>query len=427
MLQVDQMSKMPDRVEMIMRRAIVVMTKKTSVVLASIAALSLVLGGCDRGPSAAAQNAPPPPDVGVLTLKAQQVTLTTDLPGRTTAYQISDVRPQVNGVIVKRTFTEGADVKEGQQLYQIDPGLYKVALDTANATLAYDQAALLSAQAKASRYKPLAAAQAVSQQDYDDASAASAEAIANIATARASIEQAQINLQYTKVMSPISGRIGRSSVTPGALVTASQTTVLATVTQLDPIYVDLTQPAGTLLRLRRELAAGKLQQSGPNQAKVELLLEDGSKYEHDGTLQFSEVNVDEATGTVVLRAVFPNPDHLLLPGLYVRAELQEGTSNTAMLVPQQAVTHNTHGDATTRVVGADNKVAIKIIQTSRTVGSNWVVTDGLVPGDRVVVDGLQKAVPGAVVHPVEAAAATAPAAGMPAATAPAAPAVTPEK
>jgi membrane fusion protein, multidrug efflux system len=397
-----------------MRNTTPASSKRTPLVLTSVATMALVLAGCDRDPSAAAKNAPSPPDIGVITLKAQQVALTTELPGRTTAYLISDVRPQVNGVIVKRTFTEGAEVKEGQQLYQIDPGLYKVALDTANATLAFNQAALLSAQAKASRYKPLAAAQAVSQQDYDDASAASAEAVANIATARASIEQAQINLGYTKVMSPIGGRIGRSNVTPGALVTASQTTVLATVTQLDPIYVDLTQPAGTLLRLRRELAAGKLQQSGPNEAKVDLLLEDSSKYEHDGTLQFSEVNVDQATGTIVLRAVFPNPEHLLLPGLYVRAQLQEGTSNTAMLVPQQAVTHNTHGDATARVVGPDNKVALKVIQTNRSVGDNWVVTDGLVAGDRVVVDGLQKATPGAAVHPVEIAA-------------PAAPAVTPAK
>ncbi|MDB5655445.1 MAG: efflux transporter periplasmic adaptor subunit [Tardiphaga sp.] len=377
--------------------------------------LSVLLAGCDRAPSSAAQN-PPPPDVGVLTLAAKPITLTTELPGRTTAFLIADVRPQVSGLITQRIFTEGAEVTAGQQLYQIDPATYKAAADTAAATLAHNQAVLASAQAKAARYKPLAAAQAVSQQDYDDAAAMSAEAVADIASARASVEQAQINLAYTKVMAPISGRIGRSSVTPGALVTASQATALATVTQLDPIYVDVTQSAGTLLRLRRELAAGTLQASGPNQAKVDLMLEDGTKYEKQGTLQFSEVNVDETTGTVLLRAIFPNPDHLLLPGLYVRAELQEGTNNGALLVPQQAVSHNTHGDATALIVGADNKVVLKIIQTSRALGNDWVVTGGLAVGDRVIVDGLQKAKPGAEVHGVEVTAAPA-AAPVPATTA----------
>ena len=365
-------------------------------------AMTVALAGCGKAPATANAGPPPAAEVGVLTLKTQGVALTTELPGRTPAYLTSDVRPQVNGLITKRIFTEGADVKEGEQLYQIDPATYQAAYDSAVATLQHSQAALVTAQAKTARYKPLAAAQAVSKQDYDDAAATSAEAVADIASAQATLEQARINLAYTKVMAPISGRIGRSTVTPGALVTASQTTALATVTQLDPIYVDLTQPAATLLRLRKELADGKVQRSGPNQAKVDLLLEDGSKYPLQGTLQFSEVNVDQGTGTVLLRAIFPNPDHMLLPGLYVRAELQEGINDKALLVPQQGVSHNTHGDPTALVVGADNKVATRILQTSQAVGSDWVVTSGLAPGDRVIVDGLQRATVGAEVHPVEA-------------------------
>jgi membrane fusion protein (multidrug efflux system) len=366
--------------------------------LLAIAGVSLA--GCDRKP-AAPQGPPPAAQVGVITLKPQSITLTTELPGRTTAFLTADVRPQVSGLIIKRIFIEGADVKAGEQLYQIDPATYQATYDSALATLAHNQAALASARAKSARYKPLAAAQAVSRQDYDDAVAASGEAAADIGTAQASIEQAKINLIYTKVTAPISGRIGRSSVTPGALVTANQTTVLATVTQLDPIYVDVTQPATTLLRLRKELADGKLQTSGPNQAKVELTLEDGSQYPLPGTLQFSEVTVDQATGTVLLRAIFPNPDHMLLPGLYVRAVLQEGTNDQALLVPQVGVSRNTHGDPTVLVVDKDNKAALKIIQTSRAIGANWVVTGGLAAGDKVIVDGLQKVRPGAEVHATE--------------------------
>ena len=363
-----------------------------------IAAMSLA--GCDRKP-AAGPAAPPAADVGVVTLKAQPVTLTTELPGRTTAFLTADVRPQVNGLILKRIFVEGAEVKAGDPLYQIDPATYQATYDSALATLAYDQAALVTARAKSARYKPLAAAQAVSRQDYDDAVAAAGEAVATIGTAQAAIEQAKINLTYTKVNAPISGRIGRSAVTPGTLVTASQTTVLATVTQLDPIYVDVIQPATTLLRLRQELAAGKIQQTGPNQARVTLVLENGTKYPIPGTLQFSEVTVDQATGTVVVRAIFPNPDHLLLPGLFVRAELQEGTDDQGLLVPQVGVSHNTHGDPTVLVVDKDNKAALKVIQTSRAIGDNWVVAGGLTPGDKVIVDGLQKVRPGAELHVTE--------------------------
>jgi membrane fusion protein (multidrug efflux system) len=365
------------------------------ILLACIAGLA----ACDRKP--APPGPPPPAKVGIVTLKSQSVVLTTELPGRTEAFLTADVRPQVNGVVTRRIFTEGGDVQLGQQLYQIDPATYKATYDTAMATLQYDRAALATARAKTARYKPLAAAQAVSQQDYDDAIATSGEAVANIATAMASIEQAKINLAYTKVLAPIAGRIGHSSVTPGALVTANQTTALSTITQLDPIYVDVTQPASTLLRLQQELAAGRLQSMGPNQAKVTLVLEDGSTYSAPGILQFSEVTVDESTGTVLVRALFPNHDHMLLPGLYVRAELREGTDDKAILVPQQGVSRNTHGDATVMLVGPGNKAVLKMVQAARAIGANWLVTSGLAAGDRVIVDGLQQLQPGMEVQASE--------------------------
>jgi len=369
-----------------MRRATV------NLLLATLA----ILGACDRKP--APPKAPPEAQVGFIIVKHQSVVLATELPGRTEAFLTADVRPQVNGVVTRRIFTEGGDVRLGQQLYQIDPATYKAAYDTAMATLQYDRAALATARAKTARYKPLAAAQAVSRQDYDDAVAVSGEAVANIATAMASIEQANINLAYTKVMAPIAGRIGRSSVTPGALVTANQTTSLATITQLDPIYVDVTESATTLLRLKQELAAGQLQRSGPDQAKVTLLLEDGSPYGAPGILQFSEVTVDQGTGTVALRAIFPNHDHMLLPGLYVRAELHEGTNDNAILVPQQGVSRNSHGDATVMLVGPGNKAVLRIVQTTRAIGTNWLVTGGLAVGDKVITDGLQQLRPGMAVQ-----------------------------
>jgi membrane fusion protein (multidrug efflux system) len=375
------------------------MSMRRASLLVLFAALPTV-AACDRKP--APPKAPLPAQVGFVVVKHEVVVLTTELPGRTDAFLTADVRPQVNGVVTRRIFTEGADVRLGQQLYQIDPATYKATYDSAMATLQYDRAALVTARAKAARYKSLAAAQAVSRQDYDDAVAASGEAVANIATAMASIEQANINLAYTKVMAPIAGRIGRSSVTPGALVTASQTTSLATITQLDPIYVDVTQSAGTLLRLKQELAAGQVQRTGPGQAKVTLLLEDGSPYGTPGTLQFSEVNVDQGTGTVALRAIFPNHDHMLLPGLYVRAQLHEGTNANAILVPQQAVSRNSHGDGTVMLVGPGNKAVLRIVQTTRAIGASWLVTGGLTVGDKVIVDGLQQLRPGMAVQATEA-------------------------
>jgi RND family efflux transporter MFP subunit len=351
----------------------------------AVLALAVALFGC----SAKKEAPPPPPPVAVkvVTLKTQSVSLTTDLPGRTVPYRVAEIRPQVSGVILKRMFVEGADVKEGQQLYQIDPALYQAAYDSAAATAE-------SSRLQAQRFKPLAEANAVSKQDYDNAVAAAAQN-------KASAETAHINLVYTRLLSPISGRTGRSSVTEGALVTANQTTSLATVQQLDPIYVDVTQPMAVLLRLKREMAAGQLVQAGANQAEVHLLLEDSSHYAPTGKLQFAEVQVDQTTGSVTLRALFPNPDKLLLPGMFVREQIEEGTRTDAILVPQVAVTHNQKGEPTTLVVGADNKVELRPLVTERAIGDKWLVTDGVKAGDRVIVEGVQFAKPGATVKPEE--------------------------
>jgi RND family efflux transporter MFP subunit len=350
-----------------------------------VLALAAVLTAC----SAKKEAAPPPPPVPVkvVTLKAESVSLTTDLPGRTVAYKVAEIRPQVSGVILKRMFVEGTDVKERQQLYQIDPALYQAAYDSAAATAE-------SSRLQAERYKPLAEANAVSKQDYDNAVAAAAQN-------KASAETAHINLVYTRLLSPISGRVGRSSVTEGALVTANQTTSLATVQQLDPIYVDVTQPSAVLLRLKRELTAGQLVQAGANQAEVHLFLEDGSHYALNGKLQFAEVQVDQTTGSVTLRALFPNPDKLLLPGMFVREQIEEGNRTNALLVPQVAVTHNQKGDPTTLVVDANNKVELRSLVTERAIGDKWLVIDGVKAGDRVIVEGVQFAKPGATVNPEE--------------------------
>ena len=361
------------------------------------AALLIIISGCGKK---AAPPAPAPPQVGFITITPQPVSWTTQLPGRTDAEMTADVRPQVSGIILKRLFTEGSDVTAGQQLYQIDPATYQASYDTALATLAYYQAALITARIKAERYKPLAAAQAISKQDYDDAVAGAGEAVANVASARASVEQAQINLNYTKVISPISGHIGASSVTPGALVTASQTTVLATVTQLDPIYVDVEEPSTLRLQLQVGFANGNMAKDANGDVPVALQLEDGSMYNLKGALQFTEVTEDESTGTVLLRATFPNPDHFLLPGMYVHAVLSQGVRQNGIVVPQQAVSHNTHGDATVILLGSGNKAVLQIIQTGAVVDNQWVVTSGLKAGDRVIIDGLTGLHPGATVTPV---------------------------
>lgn len=381
---------------------------------------ALALAGCKPGGGAAGAGGPPggarpPAEVSVVTLKQEPVTLTTELPGRTSAFRVAEVRPQVNGVLQKRLFVEGADVQEGQQLYQIDAAPYQAAYDTAVANLDHAQAALKTAGLTLDRDKKLVVSHAVSQQDLDTATAVFDEAQADIATAKAAIETAQINLTYTKVLSPITGRTGRS-VTEGALVTANQSQSLVTIQQLDPIYVDISQSTAVLLRLERELAAGQIKSAGANQAQVRLKFEDGTDYGMPGQLQFSEVNVDQSTGSVILRAVFPNPKHLLLPGMFVRAEIDEGVNEKGILVPQQAITHDVKGDATTFVVDADNKVELRPITTTRAIGDKWLIASGVAAGERVIVEGVQKVQPGAIVHPTEW---TPPAGSATAATAPA--------
>lgn len=365
-------------------------------------ALVLALMGCDQGQHDGKAAAPAAPEVGVVTLAAQNVAITTELPGRTTPYRVADVRPQVGGVILKRLFTEGTEVKVGQQLYQIDPATYEASYDSAKATLARAVATQKSAKLKAERYKALVDANAVGKQDYDDAVAAAEQADADVASGKAAVETARINLVYTKVLAPISGRVGRSSLTEGALVTVGQTTSLATVQQLDPIYVDVTQSSTDILRLRRELADGRLQTGGDGQAVAHLILEDGSEYPDAGKLLFSEVTVDSGTGAVTLRAVFPNPKRLLLPGMFVHARIDEGVSDNTLLVPQQGVSRNQRGEATALVVGADNKVEMRVLKVDHTIGDKWLVTDGLKAGDQVIVEGLQKVRPGASVHAVPA-------------------------
>ncbi len=345
--------------------------------------------------------APPPAQVAVLTLKAQPVSILTELPGRTVAYRIAEVRPQVNGVVLKRLFVEGSQVKAGQQLYQIDPAPFQASLQSAQASLARAEATATSTRLLAQRYKPLAEARAVSRQDYDNAVASQDQAAADVASAKASVETARINLAYTKVLAPISGRTGRSSVTEGALVAANQTAALLVIQQLDPIYVDVTQASTVLLRLQRELAAGKLKKVGDSQAETKLLLEDGTPYAERGKLQFSEVTVDPGTGSITLRAVFPNPQNTLLPGMFVREQLEEGVDENGILVPQRAVAHDPKGQATVTLVDADNKAVVRTIKTNRALGDQWLVSEGVAAGDKVIILGIQGVQPGAVVHPHE--------------------------
>ncbi|MDA8240055.1 MAG: efflux RND transporter periplasmic adaptor subunit [Nitrospiraceae bacterium] len=360
----------------------------------------LALSGCAKQSAAVAKGPGGPPEVGVVVIQPQRVALTTELAGRTSAHLIAEVRPQVGGIIQKRLFTEGTDVKAGEVLYQIDPASYQAAYNSAKAALARVEANLIPARLKSERYKDLVKINAVSQQDYDDATAALKQAEADVEAGKAALETARINLAYTKVTAPISGRIGRSSVTNGALVTASQPAALATIQDLSSIYVDVTQSSAELLRLKRNLASGLLKSNGAAQTKVKLLLEDGSAYPLAGTLKFSEVTVDQSTGSITLRAIFPNPKQTLLPGMFVRAILEEGVSNQAILVPQRGVTRNPAGNAMVLVVGSDEKVAPRVIKVDRTVGDNWLVSEGLKAGDRVILEGLQKARPGTPVKAV---------------------------
>lgn len=356
---------------------------------------SLVLAGCKDEKKQAGP--PPKPEVDVVVLQAQPVTLKTDLPGRTSPFRTAEIRPQVGGVILKRSFTEGDVVKAGQVLYQIDPAPYEAALGSARAQLLKAQAALKTSQATVGRYRPLVTANAISKQDLDNAVGTLGGNQADIASAQAGIKSAQINLAYTKVTSPITGKTGRSAVTEGALVTANQTTTLVTVTLLDPIYVDVAQPSSTILRLKREVTSGQIKSAGADQIEVHLLLEDGSRYEQPGKLQFSEVTVDQGTGAITLRAIFPNASGLLLPGMFVQEEIEEGVRQDGILVPQQGITHNSKGEATALLVGKDGKVDSRVVTTDRAIGDAWLISKGLSVGDRVVVKGVQSAKPGSEV------------------------------
>ena len=363
-------------------------------------ALSVVLpaGGC----GGRKQSPPPPPvpEVAVVTVRPEPVELTTELPGRTSAYRVAEIRPQVNGLIQKRLFKEGSDVKAGEVLYQIDPAPYQSALTNARASLSRAEANLPGIRSRVGRYKDLIADKAVSQQDYDDASAVLKQAEADVESWKAAVETASINLAYTRITAPISGRIGRSTVTEGALVTAHQPLTLATIQQLDPIYMDVPQSTAELLRLKSRLKAGYLDRSGANQKKVQLVLEDGTTYPREGTLEFQDVTVDPTTGSVILRIVFPNPQGVLLPGMFERAVVKEGVNRRAILIPQQAVSRDPKGNPTVLIVDGGGKVEPRLLEIDRAIGDKWLVTSGLVSGDRVIVEGLQKVRPGASVKVV---------------------------
>ncbi|QBJ64681.1 MULTISPECIES: efflux RND transporter periplasmic adaptor subunit [unclassified Pseudoalteromonas] len=358
---------------------------------------SVALSGCDQVAEQPKASAPAATPVGVVTLNSQAITLKKELPGRVSAFQIAEIRPQVSGIVQSRLFEEGTQVEKDQALYQINPDIFEAELAASKAAVARAEASIASSKSKASRYKELLAIKAVSQQDFDEADAAFKQASAELLTAKAQLQSAQINLDYSHVSSPISGQISKSSVTVGALVSAGQTSALATVTQLDPIYVDLTQSSNELTKLKRALASGALGVDSTTQTDVELIMEDGSAYPHKGTLQFSEVTVDPSTGSVTLRAKFPNPEKLLLPGMYVRAEVVEGVKSDAILAPQRGVSRNTKGEPTAMVVSKNNTVESRVLKVERTLGANWLVSEGLADGDQLIVEGLQKIRPGAPV------------------------------
>lgn len=365
--------------------------------LAMVLSIGLSTGGCGGR-----KQSPPPglPEVAVVTIRPEPVELTTELPGRTSAYRVAEIRPQVNGILQKRMFKEGADVKAGEVLYQIDPATYQSALINAKASLSRAEANLPATRSRVGRYKDLIPDKAVSQQDYDDAEAVLKQAEADVEVWKAAVETARINLAYSRVTAPISGRIGRSGVTEGALVTAHQPLALATIQQLDPIYVDVPQSTAELLRLKRRLKAGRLDQNGTNQKKVQLLLEDGTTYSKEGTIEFQDVSVDPTTGTVILRIVLPNPQGVLLPGMFARAVVKEGVNRRAILIPQQSVSRDRKGDPSVLIVDAGGTVQLRMIEIDRAIGDKWLILSGLSAGDRVIVEGLQRVRPGASVKAV---------------------------
>lgn len=360
---------------------------------ASLAALAFMLGACG-------QPAPPPAqvrEVGFVTVAAEDVTLTTELSGRTNPYAIAEVRPQISGIIQRRLFKEGALVKAGEPLYQIDPAPYEAARDQAAASLASAQAALAAAKSKAERSRKLSESQAISRQDVDDIAAAEMQAQANVQQASAALKSAQINLGYTRILAPIAGNIGRSSITSGALVTTNQAAPLTTIWRLDPIYVDITESATRITQLRRAMAAGSVTAAS---ADVTVTLDDGMAYPHPGRVEFSETAVDQTTGSVTIRATVPNPEGMLLPGMFVRVKVAQGVKPGGILVPQQGVTRDAAGDPTALVVGADGKVEPRKLVTERTMGDQWLVTSGLNVGDRLIVEGTDRVRPGQSVKAV---------------------------
>ena len=362
-----------------------------------IFALVLILSSCSEQKKSEADQTP---EVAVVHIKTQEVVTTTELSGRTSAYLVAEVRPQVGGIIQKRLFSEGAEVKAGQTLFQIDPALYQAALHNAEASLARSEANLSAMRMRADRLRELLADKAVSQQDYDDAAAALKQTQADIQYGRATVETAHINLKYTTITAPIAGRIGRSNVTEGALVTAHQPNALATIQQLDPMYVDVTQSTAELLRLQRRIKEGSLQRNGEAQNKVRLILEDGAIYSYAGMLKFRDVTVDPTTGSVILRIVVPNPKGILLPGMFVRAVVQEGINKKAILVPQQSVSQDPKGNPLAFIVDAQGKVQQRALSVDRAIGNEWLIASGLEPGERVIVEGALKVKPGDFVKAV---------------------------
>lgn len=366
----------------------------------AVIAASAMLSACvDQAGAAKAPAAPPPAEVAVLTVAPQRVALSTDLPGRLEAARIAQVRARVPGIVLQRAFREGSDVKAGEVLFRIDDAPFQATHQSAQAALAKAEANLAQITLKAQRYAALVDTNAISKQEYDDVTAAQKQAAADVATAKATLATARLNLGYATVTAPITGRIGRAQVTEGALVGQNEATPLATIQQLDPIYVNLTQSSAEVLQLRQALAAGQLKGVGRDEARVSLLMEDGRPYPHPGKLLFSDMTVDESTGAVVLRAVFPNPDRLLMPGLFVRARLEQAVSENAIVVPQQAVQRGADG-ASVLVVDASSNVAVKPVKADRSQGDSWIVSEGLKPGDRIIVEGVQKAKPGAPVKAV---------------------------
>lgn len=359
----------------------------------------VMIGGCSKSSGKSQRRHRPPPKVGVVTIQAQPVELFTVLPGRTSPYRVAEIRPQVNGIVIERQFNAGTRVKEGQTLYQIDPKPYKAKLAQAQAELAAAEAAVSSVAARAQRYAKLVEINAISQQEYADVKAKLARKRAQVKVAKAKVQAARIKLDYTTIESPITGYVSRSFITVGALVTAGQSKPLTQVTRLDPIYVDISRSAEQVRRLKRAFQQGELQKTGPGEAKVTLLLGNGHKYPYPGTIEFSDVTVEPDTASVTLRAKFPNPDHALLPGMFVRVRLSEGVKEHALLVPQQGVVHNSSGSAVALVVGEDNVLKKQVLELGRAVGTYWLVTDGLSVGDRVLVTGRQVARPGMKVRP----------------------------